>query len=217
MSSKPIFNTQMNNTSQSNVSDIDAILVIRAQNGDMDAFEELVKKYEGKVYSITSRMLAFSEDSKDAAQEAFLKAYRSLKGFRGDAKFSTWLYRITNNVCLDFLRRRDRRELSLDYETSDGDGETQTLDIPSDINVESEVEEGEFRGLVQKAINNLPAQHRTMIVMRDVQELSYTEISTLLGLPEGTVKSRINRARRNLREVFMKFKELNEYINVKET
>ena len=200
---------------QANIIDADAILVKKAQRGDMDAFEELIKKYEGRVFSISSRMLAFSEDSKDAAQETFLKAYRSIKGFRGDSKFSTWLYRIANNVCLDFLRRKDRRELSLDYEASYGDGEMQTIDIPSEIDVESVVEQSEFRTLVQKAINNLPDQHRTMIVMRDVQELSYAEISALLGLPEGTVKSRINRARKNLREVFQNYKELNEYIGVK--
>ena len=214
MPSKPAFAPQINSVNRIDAADEDAALVGRAQNGDMDAFEELVRKYEGKVFGIASRMLAFSEDAKDAAQEAFLKAYRSLKGFRGDAKFSTWLYRITNNVCLEYLRRRDRRELPLDFESAGGDGETRTMDIPSDIDVESAVLDVEFRALVQKAINSLPAQHRMMIVMRDVQELSYTEISDMLNLPEGTVKSRINRARKNLRTLFLGFKELKEYINV---
>lgn len=214
MSRKPALAEQTNDISRLNTADDDAFLVKRAKNGDMQAFEELVVKYEGKVYGIASRMLAFGEDAKDAAQEAFLKAYRSISKFRGDAKFSTWLYRITNNVCLDYLRRRDRRELSLEYDSGAGDGETQTLDIASDIDVETAVEEDEFRTLVQGAINNLPAQHRIMVVMRDVQGLSYTEISRLLGLPEGTVKSRINRARRNLREIFLTSKELKEYVNV---
>ncbi|MCL2059467.1 MAG: sigma-70 family RNA polymerase sigma factor [Oscillospiraceae bacterium] len=214
MLNKPAIAAQLNNASRTDIADEDAVLVKKAQNGDMDAFEELVKKYEGKVFSIASRMLAFSEDAKDAAQEAFLKAYRSLRGFRGDSKFSTWLYRITNNVCLDYLRKRDRRELPLDYETGGGDGETHTVDIPSDMDVEADVMGDEFRRIVQGAINSLPAQHRMMIVMRDVQELSYTEISGLLNLPEGTVKSRINRARKNLRTLFLGSKELKEYINV---
>ena len=205
----------VNNAEKPDIIDIDAALVKKAQNGNMDAFEELVKKYEGKVYSIAYRMLALSEDARDAAQEAFLKAFRSLKGFRGDARFSTWLYRITNNVCLDYLRKRDHRELSLEYDVGGGDGEYQTMDIPADVDVESVVEAGEFSELIQKAIKSLPDQHRTMIVLRDVQELSYMEISTLLNLPEGTVKSRINRARRHLREIFKGFKELNDYIGVK--
>ena len=205
----------MGNTDRTLLADEDALLVKRAQDGDMDAFEDLVKKYEARAFSIASRMLAYSEDAKDAAQDAFLKAYRSLKNFRGDSKFSTWFYRIINNVCLDYLRRRDRRELSLDYESGVEDGETISMEIPSDIDVETVVEDGEFRFLVQKAINSLPSRHRIMIVMRDVQDLSYMEISELLGLPEGTVKSRLNRARGYLRTAFLGLRELKDYINVK--
>ena len=221
MPSKPASAEQINNAVRTYDADEDELFVKRAQNGDMDAFEELVKKYEGKVFGIASRMLAFGEDAKDAAQESFIKAYRSLKGFRGDSKFSTWLYRITNNVCLDYLRKRSRSELSLDFEAggngggNGGGGELYKTVIPADIDVEATVEGNEFRHLVQKAINSLPAQHRAMIVMRDVQYLSYIEIAGLLGLPEGTVKSRLNRARRNLRTVFLGLRELKEYIDVK--
>jgi len=195
--------------------DEDALLVKKAQNGDVRAFEELVKKYEGKVYGLASRMLAFSEDANDAAQEAFIKAYRSLKNFRGDAKFSTWLYRITNNVCLDYIRKNSRRELPLEIEGDPEEGGARAPDIVSDVNVEKLAEDGEFRALVQRAINKLPEQHRTMVLMRDVQGLGYTEISEMLGLPEGTVKSRINRARGRLKDIFMGMRELNDYINVR--
>ena len=215
MSGKPALDKYLNMDGQSDIADEDAVLVRRAQNGDMNAFEELVGKYEARVFSIASHMLAFNEDAKDAAQEAFLKAYRSLKGFRGDSKFSTWLYRIINNVCIDFLRRRERRDLPLEFTSEDGEGEPFTLEIPADIDIEAAVEDKEFRFFVQKAINSLPEQHRVMIVMRDIQDLSYMEISDLLGLPEGTVKSRINRARGYLRTAFLNLKELKEYIHVK--
>ena len=215
MSSKPASAEQFNNAIQTSGADEDELFVKRSQNGDMDAFEKLVTKYEGKVFAIASRMLAFGEDAKDAAQEAFIKAYRSLNGFRGDSKFSTWLYRITNNVCLDYLRKRGRRELPLEFDAGAGEADTYKTEIPADIDIEAEVEKNEFRALVQKAINCLPAQHRIMIVMRDVQYLSYIEIAGLLGLPEGTVKSRINRARSNLRTVFLNLRELKDYIDVK--
>jgi len=196
------------------LSDDDSALVSDARNGDMGAFEKLVAKYEGKVFGIAFQMLASRDDARDAAQEAFIKAWRSLRGFRGDSKFTTWLYRIANNVCLDFLRRRGRYELSLD-DGIDGDGESKTREIPADFDVGEAVENAEFRSFVRKAVDGLPEQHRTMIVMRDMQQLSYTEISELLNLPEGTVKSRINRARKYLRDIFINLAELKDYINVK--
>ena len=194
--------------------DEDARLVSQARGGDMGAFETLVKKYEGKVYGIALNMLVNKEDARDAAQEAFIKVYRALPGFRGDSKFTTWLHRITNNVCLDYLRKRDRFTVSLDGEADD-DGEAKSRDIPADFDVGAAVESAEFRTFVRRAMDQLPEQHRMMIVMRDMQDLSYTEIASLLELPEGTVKSRINRARKHLRDVFLRFEELKEYINVK--
>jgi len=195
--------------------DEDAPYVERARNGDMDAFEILVKKYEARVYQIASHMLANGEDARDAAQEAFIKAYRSITRFRGESKFSTWLYRIINNVCLDHLRKRNRNALSLDDETVTEGGDKVAREIPSDFDVEAIVENAEFRRLVGKALRSLPEQHRAMIALRDLQGLGYAEISDLLELPEGTVKSRINRARANLRNMILGLEELKEYINVK--
>lgn len=194
--------------------DEDAKYVAIARSGDMEAFEVLVKKYEGKVFSVALHMLQNRDDAGDAAQEVFLRVFRSLTDFRGGSKFSTWLFRITNNVCLDFLRKRSRNDLSLDADAGKDD-ESAVREIPSDCDVEALAESSEFNGLVRKAINDLPVQHRAMIVMRDMQGLSYTEIAKLLGLPEGTVKSRISRARGNLRNIFLSFKELKDYINVK--
>ena len=195
--------------------DEDAKYVAIARSGDMEAFEVLVKKYEGKVFNVAYHMLQNREDAADAAQEVFLRVFRSLTDFRGGSKFSTWLFRITNNVCLDFLRKRSRGDLSLDADNGKNDADAPAKEIPADCDVETIVESAEFRGLVQKAVNDLPVRHRAMIVMRDMQGLSYTEISKLLGLPEGTVKSRINRARKNLRNVFLGLKELKDYLNVK--
>ena len=205
----------MNPINQNFNADEDSLLVKRAQKGDMDAFETLVTKYEGRVFGCASRMLASGEDAKDAVQDTFLKVYKSLNNFRGESKFSTWLYRITNNVCLDYLRKRDRYLQSLNADFGAEDGDAMETDIPSGINVEAAVEDGEFSGLVRKAVNKLPEQHRIMIILRDMQDLSYTEISKLLGITEGTVKSRINRARKNLRDIFIGFKELKDYIYVK--
>jgi len=214
MSVSSFFTGQNNQDNRAGPADDDALLVVGAQNGDMGAFEELVRKYETKVFAVASRMLSSGEDAKDATQEAFLKAYRSIRNFRGESKFSTWLYRITNNVCLDYLRRRNRYDISIDYDQGLDDSGFTPVEIPSDINIEDEVEGDEFKSLVHRAINKLPEQHRVMIVMRDIQDLSYMEISELSGLPEGTVKSRINRARKNLRDIFLATKELKEYINV---
>jgi len=214
MPGKPAPSENTANAAPPHAGDEDAMLVHKAQAGDMEAFETLIKKYESKVYTIASHMLSHGEDAKDAAQDVFLKVYRSLGAFRGDSRFSTWLYRVTNNVCLDYLRKKNRRDLSLEYETEGDEGESRTLDIPADLNIESAVESGEFRSLVRKAIDMLPDQHKSMIVMRDVQSMSYSDISELLGLPEGTVKSRINRARASLRKIFLETRELKEYIGV---
>jgi RNA polymerase sigma-70 factor (ECF subfamily) len=118
--------------------------VALARDGDKGAFEFLVKKYETKVYGIASHMLPNAEDARDAAQEAFIKAYRSISRFRGESKFSTWLYRITNNVCLDQLRKRDFGARSLDSEIETADGESIAREIQADCDVAAIVEESEF-------------------------------------------------------------------------
>lgn len=221
------------------VHDDDAAYIAGARAGDFEAYEFLVSKYETKVYGIAVQMLANKEDAKDAAQDVFIKIFRSLQGFRGDSKFSTWLYRITYNVCLDYLRKKDRLALSLDgyadaganaghgrgYGAGGGAGQGmgygigagtgEPYDLPADFDVEAIVEREEFGALVRSALKQLPDRHRVMIVMRDMQEMSYKEIADALGVPEGTVKSGINRARRNLRDIILGLKELKGYINVK--
>ena len=200
--------------------DEDHGLVIAAKNGDMDAFEALVERYERRVYTIAARMLGDREDARDVAQDAFLRVYRALPGFQGESKFSTWLFRIVSNLSVDMLRkRRGDAAFSLDAPFADdgGDGGGSADDLPdAAIEVAAEVENAEFRALVWRAVSLLPDAQRAIIVMRDFEDLSYPEIADILACPPGTVKSRLNRARAKLREVMRGMRELEGYILVKQ-
>ena len=167
--------------------------------GNPDDFELLVKEYEKSVYNLALRMMnGNAEDAADMAQEAFLKAYNSLAGFRGDSKFSVWLYRIVSNVCLDQLRRQSRRpHVSLSVE--DEDGEQVQLDIPDErMGPEALLERKLSREAVQRGLQELTEDARQILLLREIQGLSYEEIAETLSLEVGTVKSRIFRARKKL-------------------
>jgi RNA polymerase sigma-70 factor (ECF subfamily) len=195
--------------------DCDLLAVKRAQAGDLGAFEELVLKYEKRIYAIAYHMLSDREESQDATQEAFLKAFRALPSFEGNAKFSTWLHRIAANTCVDMLRKRKSiNALSLDSYTENEDGAYDSFAIPDSADIEADVENAEFRALVLKAVAMLPDAHRAIIVMRDFQDMEYAQIAAALGCPEGTVKSRISRARASLRRILLNERELKGYINV---
>ena len=169
-------------------------------NGDGSAFEEIVRAYEKNVYNLALRMTASREDALDLSQEAFLKAYSSMHTFRGESKFSVWLYRIVSNTCLDFLRVRARRnETSLERE--DEDGETARREIPDEsLSPERLLERKLTRESVQRALMSLPEDQRKILLLREIEGLSYEEIARVLSLESGTVKSRIFRARRKLCE-----------------
>ncbi|NPV69284.1 MAG: sigma-70 family RNA polymerase sigma factor [Firmicutes bacterium] len=176
-------------------------LIAKARSGSVAAFEQLVYAYEKRVYNLALRMMGNPDDASDVAQEAFLRAYSSLREFRGDSSFSTWLYRIVSNICLDELRRRKRQRVSyLDEPIEGEDGEmTRQVAAPAP-GPEEVIEEAEVRELVQRGIALLPEDHRIIVVLRDLQGLSYEEISQTLGLNLGTVKSRLNRARAALKD-----------------
>ena len=167
-------------------------------DGDVNAFETLVREYEKNVYNIALRMVNNSEDASDMTQEAFIKAYNSLPNFRGDSKFSVWLYRIVSNVCLDFLRSKSRKPtLSLSME--DDDGEETQLDIADESqSPELLLERSLTRDAVRRGLDALPPDYRQILLLREIQGLSYDEISLALDLEVGTVKSRIFRARKKL-------------------
>ena len=173
-------------------------VIRRVQNGDVNAFEALVRAYEKNVYNLALRMMGNAQDAEDMAQEAFLKAYNSLPGFRGDSKFSVWLYRIVSNVCLDQLRKKSKRPtVSLSME--DEDGEETQLDLPDTAQSPEEVLEKKLtREAVRRGLAQLPEDARQILLLREIQGLSYEEIGETLGLEAGTVKSRIFRARKRL-------------------
>ena len=170
----------------------------RVLKGDANAFEHLVHAYEKTVYNLALRTLGNREDAEDITQEAFLKAYRSLDSFRGDSKFSVWLYRIVSNLCLDLLRSRQRKPVqSLTVE--DDDGEIGELEISDEhFSPEKLLDRKLTRESVQRGLSALPDDARQILLLRELQGMSYEEIGQALDLEPGTVKSRIFRARKRL-------------------
>ena len=165
--------------------------------GNVNDFEKLVTAYEKNVYSLALRMVGDPEDAADMTQETFIKAYRALSGFRGDSKFSSWLYRIASNVCLDFLRSRSRHP-QVSLSTVDEDDRA-TFELP-DMRQNPEEQLMKKLGMeaVRRGLEQLPEQQRQILVLRELGGLSYAELAQTLGLEEGTVKSRIFRARKRL-------------------
>lgn len=176
----------------------EAAVIRKVLNGDTNAYEALVREYEKSVYNLALRMTGNSEDAYDMSQEAFIKAYNSLTTFRGDSKFSVWLYRIVSNVCLDYLRSRSRKP-TVSLSTENEDGEEVELDIADEEQTpEKLLERGLTRDAVRRGLLSLPDDHRQILLLREIEGLSYDEISETLGLEVGTVKSRIFRARKKL-------------------
>ncbi len=172
----------------------DEALVARARTGDRDAFVVLVERYRRLVLSLSRQMLGPSADAEDLAQETFLRAYRHLDGFRGQASFKTWLVRIAVNLC-GHARRRVGREVSLATEV-DGPAvpRARAEDGPEGILLDHEAVAN-----VRRALAELPLHYRSVVVLRDLQGLSYREIAEALAIPPGTVMSRLAKARERLR------------------
>lgn len=172
------------------------LLISRARGGDREAFGELVEQYRDNVYRLAYRMCGNAYDADEAAQEAFVAAWRALPNFRGDAKFSTWLYRLTTNAAIDVIRREKRHQTV-------GDGEMMELADDADSPQET-VERTEQQEAVQKALSTLSEEYREVLLLRYMEELDYAEIAEVLQLPSGTVKSRINRAKAALKTALLK-------------
>ena len=176
----------------------EAAIVRKVLGGDANAFETLVLEYEKNVYNIALRMTGNSEDAADMTQEAFIKAYNSLQSFRGDSKFSVWLYRIVSNVCLDFLRSKNRRP-TVSLSVEDDDGEDAQLDVADESRSRERLLDRKLtRDSVRRGLDSLPPDYRQILLLREIQGLSYDEIAQALSLEVGTVKSRIFRARKRL-------------------
>ncbi len=175
-----------------------------------ELFEQAVSAHERGIYLLCLRMMGSREDAQDCAQEALLNAYRAFDRFRGESGMKTWLYRIAYNTCIDALRRR-RGVVSLDSMRENGfDIAEQHMPQP-----EAAAEQGEMRARLTQAIKRLPEDQRAVLILRDFQDTAYEEISAILGLPEGTVKSRLSRAREKVKN-YMKNGEQNTRGRVQE-
>jgi RNA polymerase sigma-70 factor, ECF subfamily len=168
--------------------------------GDQDAFGEIVEIYKNSVYHLCYRMIGNQHEAEDLAQEAFLRAYVNIKSFNQELKFSTWLFRIATNLCIDRIRKK-KPDYFLDAEVSGTEGLTMYSQIPSTTPLpENQLESLELQATVQKEILKLPEKYRSVIVLKYIEELSLNEISEILDLPLGTVKTRIHRGREALRK-----------------
>lgn len=176
-------------------------LLAKAKAGSVQAFEQLLEVYERRIYNIALRTMRNREDAQDMAQEAIVKIYRNLNSFQGACSFSSWIYRITVNTCLDEIRRRERRRTTPIDNLS---GETMPRITDIDMLPEQAYEAQEALEAVRVAMNRLDTDARAIIVLRDVQGFSYQEISDILECNLGTVKSRINRARSKLKTMLKK-------------
>lgn len=180
--------------------DPDGALVKKVQDGDRSAFNQLVLKYRNRVMSIAARMLRDRVEAEDLAQDVFVKVFSSVQDFRGEALFSTWLYRITANSCLNHRKRRSDLQLA-----GDANGR-ETIISDGASNPHSLLERKELKVALEKAIRALPEERRIVLILRDIEGLSYEEIADSLGLELGTVRSRLHRARLelqgNVKEIF---------------
>ena len=167
----------------------DEELVARAQGGDLDSFNQLVLRWERQIYALAYRVIGRDEDARDVAQETFLRAYRALGGFKGEAKFSSWLYRIALNLCRDWMRRERRTPVAQAPEGVD------LLDLATEStpaeSVEDLVSRKELGRAVARAMRNLPEEQRTAIILKEYQGLTFQEIADLLDCPLSTVKTRL--------------------------
>ena len=177
-------------------------LVAAARGGDEGAFEALVRLYEKRVFALAVRMCGSREDAAEASQEAFLAAWQGLAFFRGESSFSTWLYRLTSNACVDLLRREGRHRAAAGPSLDD---EEAGLDVPDQtLSPQDEAERRELREAIDRGLEALTPEHRQVLVHREMHQLSYDEIADVLSLDVGTVKSRISRARKQLRNFLLK-------------
>jgi len=191
------------------------VLLEKAKAGDVAAFEELIESYQKKIYNLAYRIIGNYDDAADMAQEVLIRIFKSIANFKGQSSFSTWIYRITTNVCLDEIRRKKNKKIiSLDEEIRMEDGEIKRQIMSDDLQPDAAAEQEELRSAVSNAINSMPDDHSLIITLRDIQGLSYDEISAVLDCPIGTVKSRISRARQALKKVLSTRRELfdEEYV-----
>lgn len=168
--------------------------------GDQDAFGEIVELYKDKVFQLCYRILGNRQEAEDIAQEAFIRAYVNISSFKTHLKFSTWIYRIATNLCIDRIRKK-KPDYYLDAEVPGTEGLNMYSQVAAGTDLpEKEFESMELQEVIQAEISKLPEKYRSVIVLKYIEELSLNEISEILDLPLGTVKTRIHRGREALRQ-----------------
>ena len=180
----------------------DRDLVERCQRGDLDSYEALVNRYRHRVYGLAYSMLRNEQDATDLSQETFVKAWQAIRGFKRNASFYTWLYRITTNLCIDFVRKRDRRPTVPFEEAVDPDADADVEVPPSNQPLPTdEAQRKELREQIDAALQQLSPEHRAVIQLREYEGLEYAEIAKVVGCSIGTVMSRLHYARKNLQKL----------------
>ena len=188
--------------------DEDQMLVARAQAGDASAFDELVVKYSPRLYGLIYNMTSNHEDTNDMLQDVFAKAYRAIKGFRGKSSFYTWIHTIAVNMTLNFLKKRGRRyHLSLDDVDASIQNDKEFIELTSTTSPVREADLGELQRRLNEAMMKLSDEHRAVVTMFHIQGMPHAEISKILGVSEGTVRSRLFYANRQLQNYLDEFRK----------
>lgn len=193
----------------------DLTLVERVRTGDQRAFKLLVERYQRKVYGVALGMLKDREEAKDVAQEAFVKVYRYLDHFKGDASFYTWLYRITVNICIDQIRKKGSRgDTHLEFDESVkmdvSEANIGALGSRLGTNPQKSALRAELAQRITEAIHQIPEAHRQILLLREVEGMSYEDLSRTLNIPKGTVMSRLFHARLKMQKILGEYLELDE-------
>ena len=201
----------------------DSQIIEKIKFGDINVFSEFVEHYKDKAYSLTLRILKNPEETEDSLQEAFLKLYKAIKDdkFKGDSKLSTYFYSIVYNTAIDQYKKTRHKSFSVisidvnEFNFKDGD-ELNVKELDSDIDSERVTTDNEMQSIINKYLNEIPVQYSLILILFFVDDLSHEEISSLLGIPVGTVKNRIFRAKEKIKEIILKKipeHEIMNYIN----
>jgi len=190
-------------------------LIEAARQGDQEAFAQLVQAYEKRVFALTMRMCKNPDDAAEAAQETFLAVWQGLKFFRGESSFSTWLYRLASNACVDLLRKEGRHRAAAGPSLDD---EEVNIDVADSLPTpHEEAERKELREEIEEGLTALSPEHRQVLILREMHQLSYDEIADTLELDVGTVKSRISRGRKQLRKILLESGNFSDRLSSKDT
>lgn len=195
-------------TSNEETEESDVQLVASAQGGDLAAFDKLVVRYRTRLYGLVYHMTSNNEDARDLVQEIFLKAFRSIGGFRGKSSFYTWLHQIGVNMTINFLKKRGRRfQMSLDDVDSNIQNDKEFLEMTASSDPVREANRSELQRRLNESMMKLSLEHRAVVTMFDIQGLPHAEISRVLGVSEGTVRSRLFYAHRQLQNYLEEFRK----------